>query len=63
MVIAPEHPQLQNLTTAENESSVRSYVNAAASKSDLERTELQKEKSGVFTGSPCHVHWIEARKC
>lgn len=50
MVIAPEHPQLQKLTTAEHESAVRSYVEAAASKSDLERTELQKEKSGVFTG-------------
>lgn len=50
MVIAPEHPQLQKLTTAENESTVQAYVKAAASKSDLERTELQKEKSGVFTG-------------
>ena len=51
MVIAPEHPQLQKLITPENELSVRSYVDAAASKSDLERTELQKDKSGVFTGS------------
>ena len=50
MVIAPEHPQLQNLTTAQNKSEVQAYVKAAASKSDLERTELQKEKSGVFTG-------------
>lgn len=50
MVIAPEHPQLQKLTTAENETAVKAYVEAAASKSDLERTELQKEKSGVFTG-------------
>ena len=51
MVIAPEHPQLQKLTTTENESEVQAYIKAAASKSDLERTELQKEKSGVFTGT------------
>lgn len=50
MVIAPEHPQLSELTTAENQAAVREYVEAAARKSDLERTELQKEKSGVFTG-------------
>jgi len=50
MVIAPEHPQLGGLTTAENQAAVKEYVEAAARKSDLERTELQKEKSGVFTG-------------
>ena len=59
MVIAPEHPQLEKLTTADNEAAVRSYVEAAASKSDLERTELQKDKSGVFTGiqsALCNMH-------
>ena len=50
MVIAPEHPQLRKLTTAESQERVQAYVEAAASKTDLERTELQKKKSGVFTG-------------
>ncbi|MDA0660859.1 MAG: leucine--tRNA ligase [Planctomycetota bacterium] len=51
MVIAPEHPFAQRLTTPAQEKSVRNYIEAAARKSDLERTELSKVKSGVFTGS------------
>ena len=51
MVVAPEHPWLASLTTPEQEESVQAYVQAAASKSDLERTELQKSKTGVFTGA------------
>ena len=50
MVIAPEHSQLQALTSDEQREEVQSYVRAAGQKSDLERTELQKQKSGVFTG-------------
>ena len=53
MVIAPEHPLVDELTTPENREAVRAYVDAAASKSDLERTDLAKEKTGVFTGSHC----------
>jgi len=51
MVIAPEHALLSRLTTAESADAVDAYVKAAATKSDLERTELAKEKTGVFTGS------------
>lgn len=51
MVIAPEHPFAERLTTAEQQQAVESYRAAAASKSDRERTENAKEKTGVFTGS------------
>jgi leucyl-tRNA synthetase len=51
MVIAPEHPFVQRLTTAAQESAVQEYCAAAAAKSDRERMELVKEKTGVFTGS------------
>jgi len=51
MVIAPEHPLVETLTTGEQASAVEAYVAAAAKKSDMERTELSKDKTGVFTGS------------
>ena len=51
MVVSPEHPLLDELTTDENREAVEKYKNAAANKSDLERTDLAKEKTGVFTGS------------
>ncbi len=51
MVIAPEHRMVEDLTTAENRKAVAEYVHAAALKSDMDRTELAKEKTGVFTGS------------
>ena len=51
MVIAPEHPFVGRLTTAAQRASVEQYCQRAAAKSDLERTELVKEKTGVFTGS------------
>ncbi len=51
MVIAPEHPYVERITTAENAAAVKAYCQQAAAKSDLDRTELAKEKSGVFTGS------------
>ena len=50
MVLAPEHPLVEKVTTAEYKSEVKKYIQQAAQKSDLERTELQKEKTGVFTG-------------
>lgn len=49
--VAPEHPLVSQLATAEHRAAVDAYVKAAASKSDLERTELAKTKTGVFTGS------------
>ena len=51
MVVAPEHAMVSELTTAEQKAAVEAYVHAAALKSDLDRTELAKEKTGVFTGS------------
>ena len=51
VAIAPEHPHVDLLTTPEHEKKVKKYVDAAKNKSDMERTELQKEKTGIFTGS------------
>ncbi len=51
MVIAPEHPFVERLTTPDNTAAVTAYCDRAAAKSDLDRTELAKEKTGVFTGS------------
>jgi leucyl-tRNA synthetase len=50
MVLAPEHPLVEQITTEENRSTVAAYRQQISSKSDLERTDLAKEKSGVFTG-------------
>ena len=50
MVVAPEHPLLRALASGERGAEVEAYAAAAARKSDLERTELQKGKTGVFTG-------------
>ena len=50
MVIAPEHPLLEGLASSAQQAAVQQYVAEAANKSDLERTELQKVKSGVDTG-------------
>ena len=51
MVIAPEHPLLERLTVPEQAAAVAEYCQRAARKSDLDRTDLAKEKTGVFTGS------------
>ncbi len=51
MVLAPEHPLVAKITTADRKGAVDSYIDAAAKKSDLERTDLAKDKSGVFTGA------------
>lgn len=50
MVLAPEHPLVSTLTTDSQRSEVEAYKKMAASESDLERTELNKSKTGVFTG-------------
>ena len=51
MVVSPEHPLVAKLTSAEQKAAVEAYVESAAKKSDLERTDLAKEKTGVFSGS------------
>ena len=50
-VFAPEHPFIDTITTSEFKAKVDEYKNMCATKSDLERTELNKEKTGVFTGA------------
>jgi leucyl-tRNA synthetase len=51
MVIAPEHPLVDALTTQPQRAAIEAYREAAARKSDLDRTDLAREKTGVFTGS------------
>ncbi len=51
MVVAPEHPLVKKLTTAGQKAAVEKYVDDAAKKSDLQRTDLNKDKTGVFSGS------------
>ena len=49
--LAPEHPLVAKISTKDHEEEVNNYVEKCSHKSDLERTELNKEKTGVFTGS------------
>ncbi len=50
-VLAPEHKLVEKITTPEQKEAVEEYVRICSTKSDLERTELNKEKTGVFTGA------------
>lgn len=50
-VLAPEHAIVSKITTSEQKEAVDEYIAYAKSKSDLDRTELNKEKTGVFTGA------------
>ncbi len=50
MVLAPEHPLVQKLTTPENQANVEQYIMDAQRQSDIQREAQDKEKSGVFTG-------------
>ena len=50
MVLAPEHALVEQIVTGEQREAVEAYRDAAAKKSDLDRTDLAKEKTGVFTG-------------
>ncbi len=51
MVLAPEHPLVEQITAPEQHKAVAAYRASVASKSDLERTDLAKDKSGVWTGA------------
>lgn len=51
MVIAPEHDLVNKITTASHKPAVDDYIKKSQLKSDLERTDLNKDKSGVFTGA------------
>ena len=50
VVLAPEHELVAKVTSPEQEAAVKAYVEAVATKSDMDRTSLNKDKSGVFTG-------------
>lgn len=51
MVLSPEHPLVAKITSQEQKNAVEAYQKEVAGKSELQRTELEKEKSGVFTGA------------
>ena len=51
MVVSPEHKIVPAITTEDQKSAVEAYIEQAAKKSDLERTDLNKDKTGVFSGS------------
>ncbi|MEE2640347.1 MAG: leucine--tRNA ligase [Planctomycetota bacterium] len=61
MVIAPEHPLVESLTTAEQKSAVEAYCAAAAGKSDRDRQDDKKEKTGVFSGS-CAINPVNGER-
>ncbi len=50
-VLAPEHPLVLDITTEDELKTVKEYINATKQKTDLDRSELNKDKTGVFTGS------------
>lgn len=50
-VLAPEHPYVKEITTTEQKEQVEAYLEEVQKKSDLERTDLAKDKTGVFTGA------------
>ena len=51
MVLAPEHDLVQKITTDDKKAEVEKYLEVVSRKSDLERTDLNKDKTGVFTGA------------
>lgn len=51
MVLAPEHPLVGKITSEDQKAKVDAYIAQAANKSDLDRTDLAKEKTGIFTGT------------
>ncbi|MGA2556894.1 MAG: class I tRNA ligase family protein, partial [Verrucomicrobiota bacterium] len=61
MVLSPEHNLVASLTTPEQQKAVADYQAYAAGKSDLERTELAKEKTGVFTGA-CAINPVNNQR-
>ncbi len=49
--LAPEHPLVEKIVTIDNKDNIKKYQDEVSHKSDLDRTELNKEKTGVFTGA------------
>jgi leucyl-tRNA synthetase len=61
VVLAPEHPLVEKITTSGQRDAVGDYVKQASVKSDLDRTDLAKEKTGVFTGAYAYNPVFEDR--
>lgn len=61
MVLSPEHPLVAQVTSHTKKDAVAKYIESAAAKSDLERTDLAKDKTGVFTGSYA-IHPLTANR-
>jgi leucyl-tRNA synthetase len=61
MVLAPEHPLVDKITSEQKKLEIEKYRDEAARKSDLDRTDLAKEKSGVFTGA-CAINPVNGEK-
>ena len=53
VVLAPEHPLVEKLTTSEHKDAVEAYVTKARLQTEIERLAIDKDKTGVFTGSYC----------
>jgi leucyl-tRNA synthetase len=53
MVLAPEHPLVERLTTPDRKAEVDAYIERARRETEIERTAVDKEKTGVFIGSAC----------
>ncbi|CRH45864.1 leucyl-tRNA synthetase [Mycoplasmopsis arginini] len=51
IVISPEHPLLLKICSLDNKKSIQEYLEITKTKNELERTQLNKEKSGLFTGA------------
>ncbi len=51
MVLSPEHPLVTKIVSADQKTEVQDYIKAAIAKSDIERQETDREKTGVFTGA------------
>ncbi|MCF7975656.1 MAG: leucine--tRNA ligase [Phycisphaerae bacterium] len=60
MVLAPEHPLVPDITTADHQDALSAYLKQAALKSDMDRTELAKDKTGVFSGT-CAINPVNGQ--
>ena len=56
MVLAPEHALVSEITTADQKDAVTAYIKTCATKSDMERGEMNKDKTGIFTGAVSYTH-------
>src|SRR5699024_9508112 len=50
-VLSPEHPYIEEIVTADHQVEVNAYIETVANKTEIERTDVSKKKTGVFTGA------------